>query len=641
MIIATAGHIDHGKTSLVKAITGTDADRLKEEKARGITIDLGFAYWLQPNGSSIGFVDVPGHEGYVHNMLAGVTGVQALLLIVAANDGIMPQTREHLMIADLLDIRQGIVALSKADLASDDQVHQRIEEIAALLSPTALATAPIIPVSTTTGLGLDRLKQALQTVQADMPAQQEKRPFRLAVDRVFSLPGTGTVVTGSVLAGRIALDDRLLISPSGQATRVRGLHAQNRRAEQAGQGDRVALNLAGTAVDAIGRGDMLLAAELHTPTQRFDASLRLSDAETRAIAPWTPVHLHTGTGVWNARIVPLSVQKIEPGSEALVQIVPDRPIAVFGGDRFILRDASGRRTLGGGIVLDIQAPERHRRRPERLQALAHLTRLGGVEALPELLALPPYAFDRLEFSRVHGLGGAALDPVITRENLLILAGSAQSFIMASPVVLRLSRRIQEMLAEHHAKQPDQAGLAADRLRLALPERLASEAFAALTAHLQRRGELAATGTWLRLPGHVPRLSVEHEALWALIHPLLATPDRFKPPRVNELTDLLRRREETVRGLLKRLARRGDVDEVAQDHFLLRSAVAELAAVAQATDQASPNRWFNAATFRDRLGIGRKMAILVLEFFDRQGLTIRKGDLRRIDPRKRDLFREQG
>ncbi len=631
MIVGTSGHIDHGKTSLVRAITGTDADRLAEEKRRGITIDLGFAYWPQPDGGVIGFVDVPGHEDYVRNMLAGATGIDALLLVVAANEGVKPQTLEHLLIADLLGLRSGVVALSKADLVESALLDRRQAEIRALLAPTGLGAAPIIPVSSVTGEGLGPLMEALRSLRADR--ETAGRPFRMAVDRVFTLAGAGTIVTGSIRAGSLRVGDTIVLSPSGREARVRGLHAQNRPVETAGAGERAAVNLAGIAREAIQRGDLLVAPELHGPTQRFDALVRLSAQEAKPLRAWSAAHLHAGAGAWNARIVPLASDRIAPGDTGLAQIVTDRPLALFGGDRVILRDAAGRRTIGGGIVLDIAAPERGRRRPERLAALTALAEEAATGALPRLLALPPHAVDRANHARAHGLSPEALDGVAMRENLLALG----PVLMAPAVALTLSRRIVERLAAHHREQPDQPGLARERLRLSLPERLGQDAFAALVAHMIRRGEIAATGAFLRLPAHAPRLSREHGVLWDQIRPRLGGEARFKPPRVNELAEHLRRREESVRGLCKRLARRGDLFEVAPDHFLLREAVAELASAALATAAAQPDGWFTAAHYRDRIGGGRKMAILILEFFDRQGMTLRKDDQRRVDQRKAGMF----
>jgi selenocysteine-specific elongation factor len=641
VIVGTAGHIDHGKTSLVQAITGVDADRLKEEKARGITIDLGFAYWPQPDGSRIGFVDVPGHEGYIHNMLAGITGIDALLFVIAANEGVKPQTREHLLIADLLGLTQGVVALTKADLVDSERLAARVEEIRLLLAETSLRDSAIIPVSAVTGAGIDALKHHLQDLGRSVQGARKKSsgPFRMPVDRSFSLQGVGTVVTGSIGSGTIAADDRMILSPAGIEVRIKGIHAQNQRTDCASQGARAALNLAGIGKDEAGRGDVLLSPQLHGPTQRFDVSVRLAPGMTKPLPVWSPVHLHCGTGAWPARLVPLAHDRILPGQEQPAQIVLNRPAALFAGSRFILRDASATRTIGGGTILDLRAPERNRRKPERLEALESLARYSGIEALPHLVVLPPFAVDLARYAADHGLDRSAFDSVILRESLLLLRTGNQSFVMAPAILLRLSRGMAERLKAHHEDHPDQPGLTMERLRLALPERLQPLVFAAVAEHCEKRGEIASTGAWLRLPHHVPRLSPEHEALWALVRPRLSGEHRFNPLRVPALSEELRRRPDSLRGLMKRLARRGDVHEVAEDQFLLRKAVAELAETAIATGAAQAEGWFNAAAYRDRLGIGRKMAILVLEFFDRQGLTIRKGDLRRIDPRKQDLFKD--
>ncbi|MFM9975997.1 MAG: selenocysteine-specific translation elongation factor [Beijerinckiaceae bacterium] len=645
MIIGTAGHIDHGKTSLVRAITGVDADRLKEEKARGITIDLGFAYWPQADGSRIGFVDVPGHEGYIHNMLAGITGIDALLFVVAANEGIKPQTLEHLLIADLLGIKQGVVALTKADLCDAGALAARNEEIRLLLAATGLSEIPIVPVSIVSGEGLGMLEARLRALASSACSHRDSanQPFRMPIDRAFTLQGAGTIVTGSIRRGSMHVDDRLILSPSGAEVRVRGIHAQNLRVDHASIGTRAAVNLAGISKDEAERGDVLVAPELHAPTLRFDASIRLAPEITKSLPVWSPVHLHCGSGSWPARLVPLVHGKQVPDHEQPVQIVLSRPAALFAGDRLILRDASASRTIGGGTILDVRAPERNRRKPERLEALAVRARDGGIEALPHLAVLPPYALDIEEYARDHGQDRKAFDAVIARENLLLLRAGPQLFVMAPAILLRLARHMIEHLKTHHETHPDQAGLTTERLRLAVPERLSAQAFAAVVEHCERRGDIASTGAWLRLPHHVPRLSPEHEALWALVRPRISGQHRFTPPRLLALSEDLRRRQDTIRGLMKRLARRGDVHEVAQDHFLLRTAVAELAEIAARTGNASHESgqegWFNAALFRDQLAIGRKMAILVLEFFDRQGLTIRKGDLRRIDPRKVGLFKE--
>jgi selenocysteine-specific elongation factor len=626
VIIGLGGHVDHGKTSLLRALTGVDADRLKEEKARGITIDLGFAYWPQADGSIIGFVDVPGHRDYLHNMLAGITGVGALLLVVSAQEGVREQTREHLRIAALLGIDQGVVALTKLDLADEPTVTRHRHEIGALLAGTPLAAAKVVPVSARTGEGMEELSDALRALGA-AERQGDDHVFRLAVDRVFSLPGVGTIATGPVLGGSIGLDDRIVVSPSGHETRVRALHAQSRPSTLARAGERAALNLAGVSVDDLRRGDVLLAKAV-APAVAFDALVRLSPELARVLGAHTAVTLHAGAGHWPARLSPLSAAKLAAGERGMARIALDRPAGLFAGDRFILRDAGARGVLGGGTILDIRPPSRGRARPERLALLDELATHGAVDALSRLLASPGTAIDPDAFAADHAMRPAAFESAAKRDGLIMLPLGRRRFAFSGPILLQALRRIGEVLRAHHTLHPDQPGMTRARLRLASPQRFEAQPFDALVDHALRRGEIEAAGAFLRIPGHAPRLSREHETLWREIAPSLEA-EPFKPPRVNELALALRRREDSVRGLLKRLARRGDVFEVAQDHFLLAAAVRDLEIAAGATARATADGWFGAAAYRDRIGGGRRMAILILEFMDRQGITIRRGDLRRM------------
>ncbi len=374
MIVGTAGHIDHGKTSLVRALTGVDTDRLKEEKARGISIELGFAYLPAPDGSILGFIDVPGHEKLVHTMLAGATGIDFALLVVAADDGVMPQTREHMAIIDLLGIGHGIVALTKSDLVPVERREELTVDIANLLAPTRLADADVIPISTVTGEGIDELRQRLFEASGKVGIRPADGRFRLAVDRSFTLQGAGTVVTGTVLSGQVSVGDHVKISPSGREARVRSIHAQNRSTDRGVAGQRCALNLAGEGItkDAIERGDVVLDPALHAPTERVDVMLRLLATETKPVTQWMPVRLHHAAAEVGARVVLLGDDPVAPGSEALVQLVLEQPIAAAAGDGFVLRDTTAQRTIGGGTLLDLRAPSRKRRTPERLAQLQAL-----------------------------------------------------------------------------------------------------------------------------------------------------------------------------------------------------------------------------------------------------------------------------
>ncbi|MBI1777059.1 MAG: selenocysteine-specific translation elongation factor [Proteobacteria bacterium] len=625
MIVGTAGHIDHGKTALIKALTGIDADRLPEEKARGITIDLGFAYRPIAGGETLGFVDVPGHERFVHNMLAGATGIDFALLVVAADDGPMPQTREHLAILDLLGVRQGVVALSKADLVGPDRLLEVSEELNALLEGTLLAGVKILPISALSGDGVPALERLLLDAAASLPERQAGGRFRLAIDRSFSLTGAGTVVTGTVASGRVKVGDRLLISPSGIEARVRGIHAQNREAKEGHVGQRCAVNLTGTGVDRekIHRGDWLVDPALHTPTDRIDARLRLLASEDRPLRHWTPVHLHLGAAHLPARVAILEGETVAPGEEASVQLVLDRPIGALTGDRFILRDQSARRTIGGGRILDPFPPSRGRRRPERLAALAALAEAEPESALARLIEIEPGWVDLARFALSFNLGDA--EALWRKLGLVIIADGRQRFGLSRSRTASLGSELKQALAAYHAKTPDSPGLELERLRLALARRLPPAVFAALAASLLAEKAIEADGPWLRMPGHAVKLTPADQKLWARIEPTLAR-ERFQPPRVRDFAQSLGQREEDVRKLLKRLARMGKLIEVAHDHFFLRSNVAALLAIA---GELSRPGTFTAAQFRDRISTGRKLAIQILEFFDRTGVTLRDGDLRRL------------
>ncbi len=639
MIIGTAGHIDHGKTALVGALTGVDTDRLKEEKARGISIDLGFAYLPAPDGSVLGFVDVPGHEKFVRNMLAGATGIDFVLLVVAADDGVMPQTREHLAIVDLLGIRHGIVAVTKADLADAPQQAEIASEIAGLLSGTGLAGVDILPVSTVNGEGIDALRAKLFTASAAFGARAARGRFRLAVDRSFTLAGTGTIVTGTVLSGAVAAGDRVLVSPSGLPARVRSVHAQNRPAARGEIGQRCALNLAGEGIskDAIARGDMVVDPDLHAPSARIDASLRLLASETRPLAHWAPVRLHHAATDIGARIALLDDAPVAPGSHGRVQLVLERPIAAAVGDRFVLRDTSSQRTIGGGLFLDLRAPARRRRTPERRALLDAHAIADPQSALAALLASPPHPVDLATFGRDRALAPSEMAAISSNIGLVAFAADDTTLALSQAAVSDLRRAIAAALAAFHRERPDAPGIDVQQLRRAQAPRLSANAFQALLQTLAKAGDVLLDGAVVRLPNHAAQLKPQDQKLYARVAPLLGGAERFRPPRVRDIAAALAIPEQQVRALCKQLARMGQVDEIAPDHFFLRATVTEMAHLLPALAARAPNGEFSAAQLRDQLDNGRKVAIQILEFFDRHGLTARRGDLRRINPQRLDQF----
>ncbi len=640
MIIGTAGHIDHGKTSLVRALTGADTDRLKDEKARGISIDLGFAYLPAPDGGVLGFIDVPGHERFVHNMLAGATGIDFVLLVVAADDGVMPQTIEHLAIVNLLGISHGLVAITKADLVDEARLGEVRTEIANTLSATALAGAEMVAVSSATGAGIDDLRQRLFAASQAYGRRAATGSFRLAADRSFTLQGTGTVVTGTVLSGVVSVGDQVIVSPSGLSARVRAIHAQNRPTEQGRAGDRCALNLAGDGVtkDAIARGDVVLAPELHAPAERIDATVEMLASEAKPLTQWMPVRLHHAATEVGARIVLLGDAPVPPGGRAMVQLVLERPVAAAAGDRFVLRDTTAQRTIGGGRFLDLRAPARKRRTPERMAQLEALALPDPEAALAALLGRAPGYIDIATFIRDHALSEAERASLVERLSLIRLQTAKAEFALLPAVWLRLKNRMTAVLEAFHADYPNLAGMGFERLRLQLEPRLPAPAFAAMLQGLARSRDVALDGAWVRLPGHEVHLTPHDETLWNRIAPLIGGTERFRPPRVRDIAGITGISEVDVRRLCKLLGRMGRADEVAHDHFFLRDTVAEMVEIATRIAAAVPNGEFTAAQFRDQLNNGRKVAIQILEFFDRHGITIRRGDLRRINKHRLDLFR---
>lgn len=640
MIIGTAGHIDHGKTSLVRALTGVDADRLKEEKERGLTIDLGFAYMPGEGEDVLGFVDAPGHERFIHNMLAGATGVDFVLLVVAADDGVMPQTLEHLAILDLLEIESGAVALTKADMVSAQRLEEARQEIVMTLAGSRLADAPIFPLSNLTGAGIAELHDFLVATASTRRARLDDRLFRLAVDRSFSLRGAGTVVTGTVLSGVVRVGDMVAVSPSGLSCRVRSIHAQNRASEEGRSGQRCALNLVGERVakDAVHRGDVVCAPELHAPTQRLDVELRILASETKPIGQWAPVRFHHGAAEIAARLVPLVGDGIAPGEQAFAQIVLERDVAAIVDDRFVLRDTSARRTIGGGRIVDLRAPSRKRRTPERLARLEALSIEAPEEALSALLGRAPFFTELEAFALDRCLAPTNVDEIARRAGLVRLAAGASTFVLNDQIFSLLKRDLLVMVAEFHAQHPDLAGIGVERLRLALSPRLPVPGFKALLAQLVRSGELVVQGAWARLPSHEARLSEADAAWWEEIAPLLGGAERFRPPRVRDIANALEFSEADVRRLLKTRSRMGHLDEIAHDHFFLRETTSEMVDILVDLARHQPRGEISAAQFRDCVENGRKVAIQILEFLDRHGVTLRRGDLRRLNPHRLDLFR---
>ncbi len=603
MIIGTAGHVDHGKTTLIHALTGIDADRLPEEKRRGMTIDLGYAY-----AGALGFVDVPGHERFVHTMLAGAGGIDAALLVVAADDGIKPQTLEHVAILDLLGIDRGVVAITRADLAPD-RVATVAADIAALLATTSLGGAQVLPVSAITGAGIEDLRAILADL-GSKPRDLAGYP-RLAIDRAFVVAGAGVVVTGALAAGSIAVGDRLVLSPSGIEVRVRGLHANNQRADQGFAGQRLALNLVGAEKAAVARGDYVVASEIHAPTQRLDMRIRLLPG-AKPLRADTPMHVHIGAAHVTARISPLA-GPIGAGEGGLARAVLDQPIAALAGDRLVLRNAGATVTLGGGVVLDPWPILRGGRTPAR----------QGQLVAPDLAAL--LALTRIDwaiYARARNLRPAAQTTLLAAAGGVLCGGYALTVADLDG----LTSSITTTLATLHREHPELPGLAPDRLRATLPGKPPRALADAVIERARHADTLRQDGAFLCLANHRARLSPTDEALWDILQDDLVA-DRFRPPRVRDLVARTRMSEPMLRASMRRFARLSWLVEVAPDHFYMRAAVAEM--VTMAAEIANRDGDISAGAFRDRLGIGRNLVIRILEFLDSQEVTYRRGDIRYI------------
>lgn len=625
MLIATAGHIDHGKTALVRALTGVETDRLPEEKARGISIDLGFAYWQPDEGPTVGFVDVPGHERYVRNMMAGLSGIGFALLVVAADDGVMPQTIEHLRILDLLQIRRGIVALTKADRVPPERIDTVRGEVAELLAPTGLAGAPILTASSLTGTGIPALAAALLAAREEL-AVDHAHLFRLAIDRVFSVAGSGTVVTGTVIAGNAALGDNLVVSPLGREVRLRGMQSGGNAVGHIGPGQRCAFNLAGIEVGEVHRGDWLVAPAAHAPSSRIEARVTMLADRPAPLRHDSGLHLHIGTAAIAARLLVPGQRSLQPGSENVVRIVPDRPVLAVSGDRFVLRDASGRELLGGGTVLDPLASPRRQPlsgRELRAAALSLPTPNEKLAALAEIPGLEPHTG---WFARICNLTPEALDAVLDKGRF-VLAGKQRNLAIAPARFARLSDRLVEAVGRHHREHPVEGGLPRRAARNLVGEPVSVELLATVLRELSAAGRIEAEGALLRLPGHAAAFSPAEIALWRKVIDACED-DTPRTIVATQLSDELHTSMVAVTAMLARRKISGDVWQVTETRYMLRDHVARLAALAAGLD-AECEAGFTAASFRDASGMGRNFVIQLLEFFDRIGVTRRLGNNRRM------------
>jgi selenocysteine-specific elongation factor len=630
LIIGTAGHIDHGKTALVRALTGQDTDRLKEEKARGISIDLGFAWLDGPAGERAGIVDVPGHERFIRNMLAGAHGIDLVLFTVAADDGVMPQTEEHLDILHLLGVRHGIFVLTKTDLVDDARVAAVREEVEILTLETTLEGAPVVPVSTLTGAGLDLLRSEIAARLAHPREDPRDGWFRLPVDRAFVIRGHGVVVTGTAVAGTVGEGDTVRILPAGPRARVRGLEVHGASVKRAGRGQRVAMNVAGIQLDQVGRGDVVCDPRLERTTTRFDARLEIRPGARRPLASHERVRVHLGTAEVLGKVVLLDgVSELAPRSTGWAQLVLRAPILALRGDRFVLRDQTARWTVGGGVVVHPFA-DRHRR--EAAGVTATLARLHGgtdPEAAATFLDLArEFAVSVGVLEQALGAGGervvqalAAVPDAVPVPD----AGAPEAYTTAARWE-RFCACAMEAVAAHHRAEPLAAGLELESLRAQLPWDVPARVFRWGIERLVGAGRLVREDSMVRDPGHRVRLDDASRELGTRIEHLLAGAG-FTPPDLRQLEASVGVERKALAEVLGVLEGEERVVRVAPDLFFARAAVDQARSRLEA--HCRMHGHISAAVFRDLIGASRKFSIALLDWFDRRGVTIRIGDLRRL------------
>lgn len=632
MIVATAGHIDHGKTALVTALTGTDTDRLPEEKRRGMTIDLGFAYWRGDDDVVLGFVDVPGHDRFVHTMVAGVGAVDYALLVVASDDGLMPQTREHLSILSLLGIRRGTIVVSKSDKSDASRTTDVANSVRAIATDDVWQSAPHFVVSSLTGNGIAPLLRHLADQARRVETRRPTLGFRMTADRVFTIEGAGLVVSGAVTAGRVARGDHILVSPAGTPARVRRIHANNRESEVAKAGDRCALNLVLEKSGAIRRGDRIVAPDTSAPTSRFDAHLHILDNAAKSFRSGANVHLHVGTADVTARVDLLGSSNLAPGESGTVQIVTEKPVDVLCTDRFIIRDRSATTTLGGGSVIDPWPAVRGRARPQRLSILQAMGDPSPQVAFSRLLAVSEAGIDWSVFRRSWNLTDDTANEILARERVVELKTSKGRIMLSPDKWDALSRAVAGSISHWHTDRPDEIGPSQRDLETRLAKLSHPVLVQAAVERLVQDGAIVRSRARLRDPGHEPIMLPTDRKMWERVSAFYSD-EQARPPTVHEVASQLPVERTTLEKFLERMARRGYLVRVSGTRYFMPNQLQKLGDLAKELAREAPDGTFAAALYRDRSGLGRNLTIELLEYFDRIGFTQLTDGTRRV---RRDL-----
>jgi selenocysteine-specific elongation factor len=628
LILGTAGHIDHGKTSLVKALTGIDTDRLKEEKARGITIELGFAHLDLPGGIEFGIIDVPGHERFVRTMVAGAGGMDMVMLVIAADEGVMPQTREHLEICQLLGVKRGLVALTKSDTVDAEWLGLVTEEVREYLTGSFLEGAEIVPVSAKTGAGIEELKAELARMGAQAEEKRAEGPFRLPVDRVFTVTGFGTVVTGTLLSGEIKVGDEAEILPSGLSCRIRGVQSHGIKSDRGSAGQRVAVNLQGVEHTEVVRGDAVVPRGVFQTTRAVDARLDYLSSAPRELKHRSTLRLHSATYEVPAQVMLMDRAALKPGDSAFVQLRLKTPALLLPGDPFVLRSYSPQATVGGGRVLD---PAPHRRRRKSAEALELLQALAeGEDTMKMLLLIREGLYSGLSLEEITRRCDLPMKRIEAALALLLSKGLAVQAVREPRIFLtreafdELKSHLLGELERFLAQNPMKDGMGKEELRSRLPKRSDPRFFGPLLSALEKEGKAVAERELVKVPGRRVSANADHAGLQEKIENALQERGA-EPPTIKELCDSLHCKEKDVLEHLNLLAREGRAVKIKSDLFYAPGPVGtikeQLLSLLKQKGEITPPE------FRELTGLSRKFMIPLLEYFDQEKVTIRIGDKR--------------
>lgn len=631
IILGTAGHIDHGKTSLVKALTGIDTDRLKEEKERGITIELGFAHLRLPSGRRLGVVDVPGHEKFVKHMVAGATGIDLVMLVIAADEGVMPQTREHMEICTLLGVRHGMIALTKIDLVDEEMLELAREDVSSFVRGSFLEQAPLIPVSAATGQGIPEVLAALEHLAAHVPERPPSSLFRLPVDRVFTMKGFGTVITGTLVSGRVQVGDPVMVYPQGLSSRVRGLQVHNEPVPAAEAGQRTAVNFQGLEKEAIERGCVLAFPGTLKPSYMVDVSFRYLASAPKPLKNRTRVRFHAGTSEILGNLILLETDEIAPGETTVAQLRLDQPVALVKGDRYVVRSYSPLRTIGGGTILDPIPPKHKRLQPEIIAFLKAVADCPAEELLERHIAQAGFAgISFAELRLVSALTDKALEghlqALLSRRRIVLVDRDQRTYVHEERF-RELVGLVAGALARYHRENPLKSGMLKEELKSRFPRPADPRLFQLVLQQMIREGTVLQEEKTVRLKTHEVALASDEASLREEI--LRAYRESgLQPPFFRDIVQNLKAEPRQAKDVLHLLIEEGKIVRTKEDLYFHHEAIEALRERMLAFFAQHPE--MTPAQFKELTGgAPRKFLIPLLEYFDGKNFTLRVGDVRKL------------